>query len=266
MTEAYKNLLEGNARFGAKPEDICRSVLHCEPGDVLDTVILAPVWTPETFDGVRTREIFRDELFHSWQIGLDGKEATYVIPGMGAPRCMDAILALGTTGCKRILFVGSAGALDERLEVGDVVLPDCSVCGDGASRYLQTEMGKDCFGQLAYPSAELTEQAAGLCREHGGRWGVKGEMVKNFSIDTITAQFAHIDEILALDCGTIEMETAVCFKAAEICGIEICAVFSISDSTIRKKSLYSGRTPEDRRRRKEIRRELFPKVLGDLII
>ena len=62
------------------------------------------------------------------------------------------------------------------------------------------------------------------------------------------------------------METAACFKAAEICGIEICAVFNISDNTIRKKSLLSGRTPEDQRRRKEIRREVFPKILRDLII
>lgn len=266
MTEAYRNLLDGNARFGTSPEDICRSVLHCEPDEVLDTVILAPVWRPETFSGVTAREMFQDQLFCSWQVELDGKAATYIIPGIGAPQCMDIVLALGTTRCKRIIFVGSAGALDERMEVGDVVLPSCSVCGDGASRYLGGNMSEDCFGQLAYPSTGLLRAAEMSCRKHCAGWDTTPHIAKNFSIDTITAQFAHIDEILALGCGTIEMETAACFKAAEICGIEICAVFSISDSTIRKKSLYSGRTPEDQRRRREIRREVFPKVLGDLII
>jgi len=47
---------------------------------------------------------------------------------------------------------------------------------------------------------------------------------RNYSIDTVIAQFAHIDTILNMKCNVIEMETAAAFRAANISNISI-AVF-----------------------------------------
>lgn len=270
MNELYQNLLEGNARFGSKPEDIAREVLGCAPAEVRPTVILAPAWEPESFGGaveIESEPRIRGNFgLRCWQVRLGGKKATYLVPGIGAPVCMDAVLALGLTGCRRVVFIGSVGALDERLEIGDVVLPEKSICGDGASRYLQRSLSAGCFGGAAYPDASLLAEAEAVCRTRCGAFGAGFHRAVNYSTDSLFAQFAHIDEILALGCGVIEMETAACFKAAEICGLAMCAVFSISDSTARKKSLYSGRTEAEQARRKEVRREVFPLVLGDLVV
>ena len=96
---------------------------------------------------------------------LDGKPATWIVPGIGAPTNMDVVLALGATSCRRILFIGSAGALDEKMELGDIVLPEKSICGDGASRYLQKDLAADPFAQAAYPDGTLLAQAESDARE-----------------------------------------------------------------------------------------------------
>jgi purine-nucleoside phosphorylase len=265
MHSLYQNILDGNARFGTGPRELAQGVLECSPEEIRTTVILAPVWEPERTFGLKA-EPLTEGCVRVWQVELDGKPATWIVPGIGAPTNMDVVLALGATSCKRILFIGSAGALDEKMELGDIVLPEKSICGDGASRYLQKDLAADPFAQAAYPDGTLLAQAEAVCKKYCAQYGAALHRAVNFSIDTIAAQFAHMDEILALGCGTIEMETAACFRAAELCGIPIAAIFGISDSTVRRKSLYSGRTEEEKRRRREIRSEVFPRVLGGLIL
>ncbi|WCM71504.1 hypothetical protein LZD60_11720 [Clostridium perfringens] len=33
--------------------------------------------------------------------------------------------------------MGSVGALDEKINIGDIIVPTLSVCGDGVCRYLK---------------------------------------------------------------------------------------------------------------------------------
>jgi hypothetical protein len=58
------------------------------------------------------------------------------------------------------------------------------------------------------------------------------------------------------------METAAAFRAAEIAGLSLTALFSVSDNIIQNKSLVSGRTEEEKNYRKITRRIIFPKVIG----
>ena len=58
---------------------------------------------------------------------------------------MDFILSLGVTKCKNIVFLGSAGSLDESIKIGEIVIPKYSICGDGASRYLNINLEDEFF-------------------------------------------------------------------------------------------------------------------------
>jgi purine-nucleoside phosphorylase len=84
---------------------------------------------------------------------------------------------------------------------------------------------------------------------------------KNFSIDTVIAQFAHIDEIIKMGCNCTEMETAALFKSSEICNIKAAAIFNTSDNAIIKKSLLSGMTKEEMEYRKHIRKNILTKIV-----
>ena len=93
-----------------------------------------------------------------------------------------------------------------------------------------------------------------------GKQLVKWHVGKNFSIDTVFAQFAHIDAILSTGCNVIEMETAAAFRAAKTVSIRTAAVLSVSDNTIINKSLISGRTDEEMNYRRFVRKNCFLKL------
>jgi purine-nucleoside phosphorylase len=260
----YKHILSANKRFGTDPIDIARSVFNCEPETIQKDVIIAPVWKPDLFadltDGINQ---VHDGLYKIWNLSINKKTVTYIITGVGAPNVMDVVLALGCTPCENIIFIGSVGGLDEKLKIGDIVIPEYAICGDGACRYLTDKKlsGNDCFGEKYYPNKEIYEKVISKTKSIAKENNVNWYIGKNYSIDTVIAQFAHIDEILDMGCNCIEMETAALFKSAEICEIKACAVFNVSDNTILKKSLLSGRSKEEREFRRYVRKNIITKIV-----
>lgn len=260
----YKDLVGGIKRFGSTRDDIATFGLGISADQINENVIVAPWWEPMRLP------LFSDATFLSisdfaaikiWNISLDQLEITYIKTGIGAPVLMDAVLALGETPCKRAIFIGAVGALDKYIEIGDIVIPEYSMCGDGASRYILSDnLSCDSFGMKAYPNQEMFDVSLNKTRQICEEYGVSWHRGQTFSIDTVFAQFAHIDEILALGCNTIEMESAAAFSAAALANIQMSAIFSASDNTVQKKSLVSGRKEEEIICYKKLRQELIPKI------
>lgn len=107
----------------------------------------------------------------------------------------------------------------------------------------------------------VLNNTARICEENR----VNYHIGRNFSIDTIFAQFAHIGEIIAMGCNVIEMETAVAFRAAKLAGISLAAIFSVSDNTITHKSLMGGRTEAEQEYRRFTRSTVFPRIILDTL-
>lgn len=261
---SYDNLLMGIKRYGTEPEDICRSTLGVDTAKIRERVIIAPWWVPTIFPGMDAAFVNVCESVQVWDVSYEGQEITYIKTGIGAPMVMDMVLVLGVTGCKKAVFIGSVGALDPGINIGDIVVPEYSVCGDGASRYLQAGLLKDndVFGGRVYPDREMFDRLRNAAEEIGGRHDVRVHIGRNYSTDTIFVQFAHLDEIMGTGCNVIEMETAAAFRAAEMAGIALGALFSVSDNALTEKSLLSGRTDADMEYRKRVRQELFPPIIG----
>lgn len=260
----YKLLLEGHEKYGTPKEMLCQAVLGCSNEAIRENVIIAPWWEPNVLEGIEAN-IIAEGTVKIWGCKLFGKEVTYIKTGIGASVCTDVVLALGNTKCKRIIFIGSAGALDSTIGVGDIVIPSVSICGDGVCRYLEKDIRKDCFGEKYYPDYQLNkvliDNAKKICKEND----VNYFTVTNFSVDTIFAQFAHLDTIMEYDCKSIEMETAAAFKASSICNISMVAIFSVSDNSIKNKSLYNGRSEEEQSYRKKVRKEIIPQIIYSII-
>ena len=181
---------------------------------------------------------------------------------------MDAVLALGCTPCKRILFMGSVGALNENMKIGDIVIPEYSICGAGADRYLTTDnvQKNDSYGKKYYPDKNFYDEVLRATDEAIKNTDIKVHMGKIFSCDTIFAEYAHLDEFKNMGCDIIEMETATLFNAANVTGIKATAIFNISDNTLANKSLYSGRTDEDQQRRSKVKKDILPKIALDVLL
>lgn len=150
--------------------------------------------------------------------------------------------------------------MDENIKIGDIVIPKYSICGDGASRYLNNDL-EDEFLKKKYPSKEFTNKLISILKDKN----IKYHYVPNYSVDTVFAQFYHIDKILDLGAKTIEMETANLFKCNELLKINVTALFCISDNTLQNKSLYSGRTEGENNYRCKIRYEVIPEIVINLL-
>lgn len=262
----YKGLLAGIKKYGSNENDICVHGLGITPEQVQEHVVVAPWWEPTSLPGLGTAEYLSESDYSAikiWNIISDEAKITYIKTGIGAPVLMDALLTLGVTQCKQILFVGSVGSLDENIGIGDIVIPEYSICGDGASRYLANKTLKinDVFGKKIFPDSNLLDTIVNvtdkICLDNKVEW----HRGKAFSIDTIFAQFAHIDEIMSMGCNVIEMETAAAFLASKVIDVPIAAILSVSDNTVINKSLISGRLRQEMDYRKYVRRELFPRII-----
>lgn len=267
----YNDLISGMKRFGANDEEICFHVLGIASEKIQEDVVITPGWGPDKVPGLGKAELLNSSgaLFASfkvWNIKNDDIEITYIKTGYGAPVLMDALLSLGISKCKRIIFISSVGALDSKIGIGDIVIPEYSICGDGASRYIASDkLGTDVFGEKVYPDTSLLGQlkmeTENICKENHVKWHIG----KTFCTDTIFAQFAHIDSIISTGCNTIDMETASAFRAAKLMKKPLAALFSVSDNTIANKSLISGSTKDERDYRRFVRGELLPKIILNLI-
>lgn len=264
----FKDLICGLKRFGSSPEETCTGILGVEPEAVEETVILAPWWEPQLFDGfdeVRLLSHSESRAVKVWEVCRSGICATFIKTGIGAPVLMDVVLALGISHCRQVFFIGSVGALEERINIGDIIIPEYSLCGDGASRYLKGKtLHEDTFLDMAFPTFKLTEKLKSSAEKICAAKQVKLYVGRVYSVDTIFAQFAYIDEIIGFGCNAIEMETAAAFRAATVAQMEITALLSVSDNIIREKSLLSGRSQDEINRRKSIRRHVFPEIIWNI--
>lgn len=262
----YKYLIEGMKKYGSTEEDICLHGIGILPNQVNENVVIAPWWEPPVLQKLGEAEYLSESDFSAikvWNVKSKDLTITYIKTGIGAPVLMDALLSLGVTQCKRVVFIGSVGSLDEKIGIGDIVVPEYSICGDGASRYIATESLKssDIFGDKAYPDEDLFNALYHNTKQVCNANNVRFHKGKAFSIDTIFAQFSHIDEIVGMGCNVIEMETAAAFRAARIANISLAALFSVSDNTVTNKSLICGRTEEEMKYRRFTRREVFPEII-----
>ncbi len=256
----YSDLLKSHEEYGNSKQDI---LLRHGFDKILKFVIIAPWWDIgifEEYNPIITK--INDSLYN---IKINDVEFSFVqLKMIGASVIMDTLLSLGITNCQNILFIGSVGSLSTHINIGDIVIPKYSICGDGASRYLNPNL-EDEFGKKEYPNEQITNKLLDVVKDVCKETKVNYHYVSNFSIDTIFAQFYHINYILNTGCETIEMETANFFKTAKTVGLNATALLCISDNTINKKSLYSGRTTTDNDYRKFVKSRIIPEIIIQLI-
>ena len=263
------DLASSLAHFVDDNTDICARFLGVESKKIQKNVVISPGWGPQRMPGLGNPELIASGALYGslnvWNIKNGDTEISYIQTGCGAPILMDVLLSLGVSDCENIIFVSSVGAVDTNISIGDIVIPECSITGDGASRYIASDdLDKDVFGEKMYPDSSLLDQlkleTEKICKETNTTWH-KG---RTFCTDTIFAEFAHIDTRLSTGCNTIDMETAVAFRSARLMNKSIVALLSVTDNTAARKSIINEHSKKDDDYRLFVRREVFPKIISNL--
>lgn len=142
----------------------------------------------------------------------DGEPATIQATGMGGPSAAIVLSELIALGARRAIRVGTCGALEEGLALGDLVVATEAICADGTSRALGAgeRVRADpllCDGLVARaPSARAgAVVSVDLFYEPGPRPPRPGAIA-------------------------IEMEAASLFAVGRAAGVQVACVLAVSDT------------------------------------
>lgn len=230
-----------------KKEIMIEKHFGCSIDDISKNVIISPVW-PLTSFIERASSVLKQ--FKGWYRGVTlvyKEEAITVISsGIGSPMTGDCVIALGYSDCENILFSGSAGAINNKLNFGDILVCSDAVIGEGFSRYHSNDLARECFGDLVSGSEKLAQiifqQSVPIAHDLGAAVhrgiifttdSILGENKKSFSF------------MIQKGCDAVEMEVSSVFTAAKSIGRNAAALITISDLPLKQRSLFQGTQAED---------------------
>lgn len=141
--------------------------------------------------------------------------------GIGAPAAVAKLEELIAFGTKLFLSIGEAGALQQELVIGDVVLCERAIRDEGVSHHYIPA------AKYAYPSIGMTAQIACTLEQLGYKYA-RGT---SWTIDAIYREtFEEVLHYQTEGVKTVEMEAAALFSAAEFHSVELGSFFCVSDS------------------------------------
>lgn len=147
----------------------------------------------------------------------DGEPLTIQSTGMGGPSAAIVVEELAQLGARRIVRVGTCGALDGALRLGDLVIAREAVASDGTSRALGA-------GERVAADAELT---TALARAAGDGARAGAIVTTDLFYERADAQARAAPA--AVDALATEMEGATILRLAELLGLRAGCVLAVTD-------------------------------------
>src|SRR5436190_5067645 len=153
----------------------------------------------------------------------DGEPLTIQATGMGGPSAAIVLTELIALGARRAIRVGTCGALDRSLALGDLVIARHAICADGTSRALGA-------GERAGADTALTE-ALRRCAP-GAREGTVASV--DLFYEPAAAARARGAGLRTADFASsalaVEMEAATLFTLGAIAGVSVACILAVSDT------------------------------------
>jgi DeoD family purine-nucleoside phosphorylase len=146
----------------------------------------------------------------------DGKPLTIQSTGMGGPSAAIVISELADLGAKRLVRVGTCGALHESLSLGEIVVATDAISADGTSRALGTR-------ERARATPELLEALIASA----GHPAHVGPVASTDLFDDGRGE--PTDNWLAAGALAVEMETATLFALGHKRDLQAASVLIVSD-------------------------------------
>ena len=244
--------------------DILKDIYGIDSQEKFDLCIIAPSWRIEKIvqDKVKFELIYQDQFSVSNRMYINDKKILYVNLQIGSSNIIDFCLCCNSLNCENFIFIGSAGALKQDYQLGDIVIPEYSISGDGASLYLHQTLNPLNLFKKAFPDEELSHKLYNVCEQ----FKLQPKIDSVFTIDTIMCEYYHLGQIKEMGAGLIEMETSAFFNALNYINKKACALLVISDNSANGNHFF-GRTIEELNRYRMTRNQIFDiiKLFVDLI-
>ena len=200
--------------------------LQIESGDVADVVLLPG--DPGRVDRIaghceNARTVAENREYKVVNATYDGVELTIASTGIGSPSAAIAVEELAKVGVETVIRVGTAGALQADIEIGDMVVATGAAKAEGTSkRYEAAEIP-------AVPDHEVLSTLVGSAED-------RDEVVHVGPIGTDDAYYAETEAIVAeweaAGLTAVEMEAAAIFTLARRKGLSAGAICTIDGNLV----------------------------------
>jgi DeoD family purine-nucleoside phosphorylase len=150
----------------------------------------------------------------------DGEPLTIQATGMGGPSAAIVLTELIELGARRLIRVGTCGALAPELSLGELVVARESFCLDGTSRALVA-------GDSVSADPELTDALLGAGRAQADS---SGHPVHAGSIASVDLFYDPRPPTGAPGALAIEMEAAALFAVGEAAAVPVACALVVSDT------------------------------------
>jgi purine-nucleoside phosphorylase len=196
------------------------------PGDPGRALLLAEA----LLDGARMFNHHRGLWGYSGR-APDGETLTIQSTGMGGPSAAIVIYELIELGARRLLRIGTCGALQETLHLGELVIATEAVAADGTSRALGADDRVPATPELLAAVADAAGAGEDSYAVHAG----VGEDSYAVHLGPVVSTDLFYDRRglepawRAAGVLAVEMEAATLFALARAHDVEAAALFTVSD-------------------------------------
>jgi DeoD family purine-nucleoside phosphorylase len=192
------------------------------PGDPARALLLAESLLRET-------KMFNHHrgLWGYTGIAADGAPVTIQSTGMGGPSAAIVISELVDLGARRLLRVGTCGALRDGLGLGDLVIATEAIAADGTSRALGAPDRVPATRDLL--DALMAELKAGCEGDHAVHTGPIVTTDVFYDARGLETEWAQAGAL------AVEMEGATLFALALARGVQAAALLTVSDVVLPKR-------------------------------
>jgi len=141
-------------------------------------------------------------------------------PAIGSPMAVLTLEKLIALGAKRIILFGWCGAISQTLKVGDILVPEAALSGEGTSRYY-------CSDAKVGPDRSLSDQVVKVFADKN--ISVQRDCV--WSTDAVYREDRRMLKKLCVEkgVGAVDMEFSALCAVAKFREIEFAAVLTVSD-------------------------------------
>jgi len=207
-----------------KPGEISEYILL--PGDPDRVLKIARYWD-------EGKEISFHREFRVWTGKVNGKAISACSTGIGAPSTAIAVEELARAGGRTFIRVGSTGAIQKGIDIGDVIISKAAVRLEGTSRQYVVD------GYPASADYEVMLALIQAAENLGLRYHVGitastdsfyvGQGRKGFREYSWSFSEKILSDLQSMNVLNFEMETSAIFTLASIYGLRagaVCAVFA----------------------------------------
>ncbi len=164
------------------------------------------------------REIAFNREFRTVTGTYRNRSVTITSTGIGGASAAIAVEELAACGAKAVIRIGSAGAVQKNIDIGDLIIAEGAVREDGASRMYVPE------GYPAAADPELTLLLGRICREKG--YPFHSGLVRSHDSFYIDEESALMERWNRKQILGSDMETATVLTVARLRGLRAASILN----------------------------------------